>query len=310
MMRAAVLLLTILLCGLSFAQEAEVDRSAKLRAMEYERADVRGVEIGYKRLGSADAPAVVMIMGLGSSHILWGDQLPYQLADAGYQVVLFDNRDVGASARFDAQGNPILWWELIKNYLGFEVDAAYDLNDMALDTTGLMDVLGIEKGHIIGVSMGGMIAQVIAARYPARAETLISVMSTPGFGDHLPQPGNQVGDLMDSTGETSEAERLAQLERFGLHLDAMPRQIMAILKSGDRAEEVRTISVPTLVLHGEDDTLIPPRHGEYTAELIEGARYHAFEGMAHNMPPAVLPELIRHMLAHMGGSESDIALAQ
>ena len=300
MIRVFAATLALLLSCAAFAQATPEDFSAKIRAIEAQRVTVNGVEIAYKRLGDERAPAIVMVMGLGGTHLLWGDALPLRLAEAGYQVILFDNRDVGASTRFDEFGDPLLWWEFIKDRFGFEVSAAYDLGDMALDTVGLMDALEIEQAHIVGASMGGMIAQVVAARHPERTLSLTSIMSTPGFGDHLPPPGNQVNNLMEES-EQSEEERLKAMNFRGIEPQSMPRQILAILKSGNRADEVKTISVPTLVMHGEDDTLIPPRHGEYTAELIEGASYVVFSGMGHNLPADVLPALASQLLKHLSG---------
>lgn len=146
--------------------------------------------------------------------------------------------------------------------------------------------------------MGGMIAQVVAARHPERVLSLTSIMSTPGFADHLPPPGEL--PITESDEDETEEERKARFEDFGLYLDAMPRQILAILKSGDRSEEVRTIAAPTLVLHGADDTLIVPEHGAYTAELIAGSEYILFENMGHNLPTEVMPALVGAMLEHMG----------
>lgn len=301
------LLLSFSLASPLFATEA-VDDSPSIRAIEAIHAQVNDIDIAYKVLGDKENPAVLMIMGLGGSHILWGDNLPNQLVEAGYQVVLFDNRDVGESQRLDEQGNPTIWWEFIKDKLGFGVNAPYELGDMASDTIGLMDELRLEQAHIVGASMGGMIAQVLAARYPERVISLTSIMSTPGFADHLP-PAGEMGGFAESEVAETEAEAKARLENFGFYLDALPRQIMAILKSGDRSEEVKTISAPTLVMHGKDDTLIPIAHGEYTAELIEGSTFVAFEGMGHNLPPAVLPAIVSSMLAHMGSQKLSLDAA-
>jgi pimeloyl-ACP methyl ester carboxylesterase len=263
-------------------------------------ARANGINVAYKVLGESDDPTILMIMGLGGSHKLWGNDLPGRLVNAGYQVIVFDNRDVGQSQKFDEAGDPLMWWEGLKYAMGFDVNAPYDLNDMAADSVGLLDTLELEQVHVVGASMGGMIAQVVAAQYPERVLSLTSIMSTPGFADHLPPPGDlPITEGGDDESE-SEGERAARLESFGLHLDAMPRQIMAILKSGDRSEEVRTISAPTLVIHGQQDTLIKPEHGAYTAELIEGSEYIVYEEMGHNLPESVMPELVSAMLGHMG----------
>lgn len=273
-----------------------------IAAIEPAYARANDINVAHKVIGDAEDPVVILVMGLGGSHRLWGNDFPNRIVDAGYRVVLFDNRDVGQSQRFDNHGNPIMWWEFIKLQLGFEVNAAYDLNDMAADTVGLLDALNIEQAHVVGASMGGMIAQVVAAKYPERVSSLTSIMSTPGFADHLPPPG-ELGNFGGDLPEETEAERKARFESFGLYLDAMPRQLLAILKSGDRSSEVKTIGVPTLVLHGAEDTLIPPAHGEYTAELIKGSTYIAFEGMGHNLPEEIQPALVAAMVEHMTGTK-------
>ena len=268
-----------------------IDPSAKIRKIPLSHAMVNNIDIAYKVIGEEDKPAVLMIMGLGASHILWGDEITLQLVDAGYRVILFDNRDTGESQRLDEFGQPVIWWQLLKSQFGFEVDADYTLDDMAKDSIALLDELEIEKAHIIGVSMGGMIAQVVAAKHAERSLSLISIMSTPGFGDHLPQPSTEANEQLTNMAN-DEVDNSVRLKRIGIHTESMPRQIMAILKSGDRTEDVKTIAIPTLVLHGVDDALIPLPHGEYTANLISGSKFVSFEGMGHNMPATVLPEII------------------
>jgi len=294
--------------------DTDTDGAARIRQVEARTANVGGIDIAYKVLGQTTDPTVMLITGLGASHLFWGDRLPYGLVDAGFQVIIFDNRDVGDSQHFDEQGDEIMWWEFLKYKFGFEVNAAYDLGDMASDSVGLLDELSVERAHIVGASMGGMIAQVLAARYPDRVSTLTSIMSSPGFGDHLPSPtGPHPSNIMDPAADESEEQRMSRLRRIGLYPESMPRQFMAILKSGNRAEEVKTITAPTLVLHGKDDTLIPLRHGEYTAELIPRSKFVAFSGMGHNLrqghPPAmpleVILDIVSNMVAHMSAS-SDI----
>ena len=278
------------------AQEFLLD----IPSVDASMARANGINVAYKVLGESDDPTILMIMGLGGSHKLWGNDLPGRLVNAGYQVIVFDNRDVGQSQKFDEEGDPLMWWEGLKYAMGFDVNAPYDLNDMAADSVGLLDTLELEQVHVVGASMGGMIAQVVAAQYPERVLSLTSIMSTPGFADHLPPPGDLPITEGGDDESDSEEERAARLESFGLHLDAMPRQIMAILKSGDRSEEVKTISAPTLVIHGQQDTLIKPEHGAYTAELIEDSEYIVYEEMGHNLPESVMPELVSAMLDHMG----------
>ena len=164
-----------------------------------------------------------------------------------------------------------------------------------------MDALQVDSAHVVGASMGGMIAQVVAAQYPDRVLSLTSIMSTPGFSDHLPPPGELGGELSESPQDETEEETKARLEGFGFHMDAIPRQLMAIVKAGDRSDQVKTITAPTLVMHGKDDTLIPMAHGEYTAEIIDGAEFVAFDGMGHNFPEAVMPQLVGFLVAHLEG---------
>ena len=257
---------------------------------------LNGIDIAYTTTGNPEGPAVLMVMGLTGSHRLWGEDLINGLAEAGYHVILFDNRDTGESARLDALGTPTLWWELFKNWAGFEVDAPYSLNDMAADGMSVLDTLGVEQAHIVGASMGGMIAQIIAAEYPERTLSLVSIMSTTG-APHLPPAEEQASDgLMDIA--SSEGDASSQLNEIGIYPEAMPRQLMAIIAAGDRTQQVRTISSPTLVLHGENDTLLPPPHGEHTHENISGSRFVVYPDMGHDMPEAVVPLIITDMVEH------------
>ncbi|MEH6558864.1 MAG: alpha/beta hydrolase [Oceanicoccus sp.] len=259
-------------------------------------ARLNSIDIAYTTVGNESAPPVLMVMGLTGSHRLWGEDLIGGLVDAGYRVVLFDNRDTGESARLDMLGNPTLWWQLLKNAIGFDVDAPYSLNDMAADGIAVLDELGIDQAHIVGASMGGMIAQIIAAEYPARTESLVSIMSTTG-APHLPAPESQAQSDLQGIADTGE-EGEADMHEMGIYPKAMPRQLMAIISAGDRSEQVSGIDVPTLVLHGEDDTLLPPPHGAHTHELIVGSEYITYPGMGHNMPPQVVPQMVVAMTRH------------
>jgi pimeloyl-ACP methyl ester carboxylesterase len=294
LLRYSIVIAMLFIVQISFAQEFI---QSYIKQHELMFTQVNDIKIAYKVIGDPADPAVLMVMGLGASHQLWGDSMVRGLVDAGYRVVLFDNRDVGDSERLDEFGDPLLWWEFLKNQFGFEVNAAYTLNDMAMDSVGLMDHLQIENSHIVGASMGGMIVQIIAARYPQRTRSLTSIMSTTG-APHLPPPGGEAGDSLRNMA-SGDADDTVDLAAIGLHVEAMPRQLMAVFKTGDRSEEVKTISVPTLVIHGEDDTLIPPAHGEHTASLIDGSKLMILSGMGHNMPDAVLPEILTNMIQHM-----------
>jgi len=297
------IILYLLLIFTSVAQ-AEFSRSY-LDTHPLKMAQVNGIEIAYRTVGEGEGrPKVVVIMGLGGSNVAWGDNMIRGLAEAGYQVLMFDNRDTGASTRFDQWGQPTLWLQLLKRQLNLPVNAPYSLDDMAADAVGLMDALGYQDGHIIGTSMGGMIAQIVAAKYPQRTRSLISIMSTTG-ARHLPPPTNLAETRLRNLAEgEAEEEREASIRARGFYPASMPRHLMAVFKVGDRSAEVATIQADTLVLHGVDDGLIPPAHGEHTAELIKGSKYVLFEGMGHNLPPAVIPDLIANMTSHINAVEA------
>ena len=260
-------------------------------------ATINNVELAYVVAGDVKAPPILLVMGLTASHKLWHEGFVNALADAGYRIVMFDNRDTGDSERLDRLGEPTLWWEMLKDFVGLGIDAPYALEDMAADAVAVMDELGIERAHVVGASMGGMIAQIVAAQYPERTASLVSIMSTTGAA-HLPDPEDQAGADLQGLSEAGE-DAYAQLHAMGIFPEAMPRQLLAIMAAGDRSEEVKTISVPTLVQHGALDTLLPPPHGAHTAELISGSKYIVYEGMGHNMPDEVVPELVADILEHV-----------
>jgi pimeloyl-ACP methyl ester carboxylesterase len=297
MAKKILLMVCLLASNVAFAEYSRTYMDAQTASMS----DSQGVNIAYKTLGDADSEVVVLIMGLGASHSLWGDTFVKGVESAGYRVVLIDNRDTGASTRFDEWGEPTLWWELLKNQLGFSVTAPYLLNDMAADVVSVMDSLEIDRAHIVGASMGGMIAQIVAADYPQRTQSLISIMSTTG-APHLPPPSSDSSSsLMElASNDNDENSSLAtEMKKRGFYPEAVPRQLMAIIKTGDRTERVKTIEAPTLVLHGANDTLIPPAHGQHTTDTIAESKLVVFEGMGHDMPEAVMPAILAEMTAHM-----------
>lgn len=261
---------------------------------------VNSIDIAYRVLGQGEGrPKVLMIMGLGGSNVAWGDNLIRGLVDNGYEVVIYDNRDTGASTSFDDWGQPTLWLQLLKHSLRLPVNAPYHLNDMAADAVALMDSIGYSKAHIVGVSMGGMIAQIVAARYPQRTRSLISIMSST-MARHLPAPTDLAeGRLRELAEGEAEAEREAAIRNRGFFPQTMPRHLMAIFKAGDRSIEVAGIQASTLVLHGADDGLLPPAHGMHTAELINDARFVLLQDMGHNIPTALVPDIVAHMTQHM-----------
>jgi len=276
-----------------------------------------GIDIEYETFGrQGDAP-LLLIMGLGAQMILWDEEFCEQLAGRGHYVIRFDNRDVGLSSKCDAGGIPDVMAAVTASMARQKIEAPYKLSDMAADAAGLLDALGIAKAHIVGASMGGMIAQTVAIEHPGRALTLTSIMSTTGNPDLppakpeamsallLPPPADREGNIarsvevfrtIGSPGFPFEEERIraraARSYDRCFHPAGAIRQLVAILASGSRKEALRKVQVPALVIHGVDDPLVPLAGGIDTAEAISGATLLKIEGMGHDMPPAVWPRMI------------------
>ncbi len=272
---------------------------AGLKDLQPTHYSVNGVSLAAVEVGNPEGEPVLMVMGLGSSYVLWGDGLIDGLVDSGYRVILFDNRDVGASQRMDHLGDPVIWWELLKNQLGFSVNSAYELQDMAADAVQLMDALEVDRAHVVGASMGGMIAQIIAYEYPQRVKSLTSIMSTSG-APHLPEPTDEAMESLQSASYATD-EDLKERNRQGFWPQGVPRQMMAIFAAGDRSESVKRIEAKTLVLHGRDDGLLPVAHGEHTHQLIQESEMVIYSGMGHNLPADVVPKMVADIAEHIQG---------
>lgn len=294
------------------------------------RVQANGIAIEVEDSGAdgsqAGRPVVVLIMGLGMQLIAWPDAFVQALVDAGYRVVRFDNRDIGLSRHFDDLGVPNLMWESVKHRFGMNVRAPYTVHDMAADTLGVMDAVGVARAHIVGVSMGGMIAQRVALAAPARVLSLASIMSSSG-ARYLPGPKAQVLQALFSRPEgTSEAaivdhyvklfrvigspgypmdeaalrERVLRATRRSVHPAGTLRQMTAIAADTRRADELARIKTPTLVVHGRADPLVPLACGQDTARRITGAKFHVVDGMGHDLPPGVVARLLEYLLPHLG----------
>ncbi|MBK9574636.1 MAG: alpha/beta fold hydrolase [Rhodoferax sp.] len=291
------------------------------------RANGINIEIEDSGPGKAgeDRPAVLLIMGLGMQLVAWPAQLVQALVDAGFRVVRHDNRDVGLSQHLDALGKPNLIWEGIKYKLGLTPRAPYSLRDMAADSLGVLDALGLDKVHVVGVSMGGMIAQRLALMAPQRLRSLTSIMSSSGakglpqarrrvtrtllgrpannsieaVGDHYVKLFRVIGSPGFPTPEGEMRERIRHGLQRSFHPVGTMRQMLAIVSDTDRADELGRITVPTLVLHGKADPLVPYAHGEDTARRIAGATLVGIEGMGHDLPPGVVARLLPPLLTHL-----------
>ena len=261
------------------------------------------VEIAYSVVGDAGAEPILIVMGLAASHRVWNPAIIDGLVDGGYRVVLLDNRDVGQSSRIEGRGKLWLGWQLLKDQFGWKVNSPYTLQDMAADAVSVLDALNIERAHVIGASMGGMISQVIAYDHPERAQSLVSIMSTT-WAPHLPPPGKAeqqgIADMNESSSDETE-----RLEQLGFYTSALPNQVTAILNAGDRTERVAQITAPTLVLHGAEDKLLTVEHGRHTAETIVGAKFKVYDDMGHNLPDDIVPIMVGDMLGHLRSHPMD-----
>ena len=273
-----------------------------------------GVRIAYDSFGSPGDPPLLLVMGLGMQMLGWDERFCELLVARGFRVIRFDNRDIGLSTKFDDAGRP----HIIAGALGATRKAPYLLADMAADVAGLLDHLDIGGAHVAGVSMGGMIGQTLAARHPERVRSLCSIMSGPGgrrpatmprmsvigtllarpprereaYADHVAKVFARIG----SPGYEVDLERLRGVAMMSYDRGFDPlgggRQLMAIIASGDRTAELRTITAPTLCIHGRADRLLPPAAGEAVAAAIPAARLELIEGMGHDLPFELWPEVV------------------
>ncbi len=275
-----------------------------------------GIDIACERFGDRDAPPVLLVMGLATQMLGWPDEFCVALAARGLQVTRFDNRDVGLSTHLHDAAPP----DVMAALSGDSSSASYKLSDMAGDCVGLLDALGVESAHIVGASMGGMIAQTVAIEHPDRVRSLTSIMSTTGneavgqatqeaIGALLSPPATSREQAVDRTisifrvigSPGFELDEPELRERAGLAFDraddplGVARQLVAIIASGDRTAALASLNVPTLVLHGADDPLVDVSGGRATAEAIPNAEIVIFAGMGHDLPRALWPEITKRI---------------
>ena len=275
-------------------------------------------------------PVVLLIMGLGMQLIAWPLELVQGLMDAGYRVVRFDNRDAGLSQRFDTLGTPKLLWTGLKFRLGWRIKPPYSVNDMALDALGVLDALHIEQAHVVGVSMGGMIAQRLALLAPGRVLSLTSVMSTSGARglpeaephvaramfsrpagksmdaaiDHSVKVLKAIGSPAFALDEAQLRQQVVVAARRSFYPQGIVRQMVAVLADRERADALAKVATPTLVVHGRADPLVPFACGQDTVRRIPGARLVGIEGMGHDLPPGVVSRLLDLLPAHFEAATS------
>ncbi|MGD8318431.1 MAG: alpha/beta hydrolase [Myxococcales bacterium] len=285
-----------------------------------------GLQIEYDTFGASDADPILLIMGLGTQMIAWPPAFCDALAEAGHFVIRFDNRDVGLSAKLDGVQAPGPMRFLLHRLFGLSLHAPYTIEDMATDAVGVLDALDIPAAHVVGASMGGMIAQRMTASYPNRVKTLTSIMSTSG-DPSLPGPRREVRKhLFSNRPKSNELDDIVPYLLRSFHLLMSPeyprtdeelrpliveslerchypegfkRQLAAIVADGSRVECLSTIGAPTLVIHGKADPLIPVEGGFSTALHIRGAKLELIDGMGHDLPPELVPRIASMINGHV-----------
>ncbi len=287
------------------------------------------LHIEYEFFGDPAHPTVMLVMGLGMQLVGWPDDFCQDLANSGYRVLRFDNRDIGLSSHLDHLGKPNLIWGLLKRRIGLPIRAPYSLADMAQDAVALLDALQIEQAHVVGASMGGMIAQLVAGMAPHKVLTLTSIMSSSG-APGLPGPTppaqaallkrppkgayhpaqrdrlvehylNNSRVIYSPAFPMSEDARRARIRRGldrSIHPEGILRQLLAIAQGPDRSPILQQIRQPTLVIHGKQDPLVPIACGRDTASKIPGARLVEIDGMGHDLPPGVCQLLVEALVPH------------
>ena len=288
------------------------------------QANANGIQIEYETFGSVSDRPLLLIIGFSGQMIWWDDEICKNLAERGHYVIRFDNRDVGLSTKFEEAGTPDLMEIFGKLVKGEKVSVPYTLDDMADDAAGLLDALGIQRAHICGMSMGGMIAQTIAIRHPARVLSLISIYSTTG-NPELPKPKPEAIQVL-VTPTPSEREEYIEYQ-FGVrkiisgpgfpvdekwarkimaqsydrcfYPPGTARQLLAILTQTDRRAALASVKAPTLVIHGTDDPLVTVEGGKDTAKAIPGSELMLIEGMGHDIPHGgAWPRIVEAITAH------------
>jgi pimeloyl-ACP methyl ester carboxylesterase len=290
---------------------------------EYKIARANGIDIVYDTFGNPGSPAVLLIMGLGAQMIDWREEFCSRLAGHGYWVIRYDNRDIGKSYKFEDAGMPDLLELLTKVNQGGAVSVAYTVDDMAEDAIGLLDELNIETAHIVGLSMGGMIAQTVALNHTDRVLSLTSIMSSARY---MYPPNAEAAALLNKSAPESREEYIEYAlentqflcgskypqdddlyrehagRKFdrGLYPPGFARQLAAVMVQEDRRPSLGQLDLPTLVIHGDADPLVPVEGGIETAEAVPNSQLRIIEGWGHGFPPVIWPTILTELVSHFG----------
>lgn len=287
-----------------------------------------GINLYYEDNGPADAPVILLVMGLGAQMIAWPDELIHGLVGKGFRVIHYDNRDVGLSQRMEKAATPNLIWTMFKARLGLPLGVGYTLSDMAKDGIGLLDAMGIQRAHVVGASMGGMIVQLMAVNHRERLLSMTSIMSSSG-APGLPGPRADIrrqmmaarpsganrdeavafgAELVKSFSypdparpEDAHAEMAGRAFDRGYYPVGTRRQLLAIIADGSRVERLKNITTPTLVIHGGADPLVPKDGSIDIARHVPGARLEIIDEMGHDLPPSQVGRMVELISGHAGG---------
>lgn len=287
-----------------------------------------GLALHYDEHGDPSHPPLLLVMGLGAQMTLWPIELVEALVAKGLRVIRFDNRDIGLSQKMEGAKAPSLPWQVLRAKIGWPAKVPYTLKDMADDAIGVLDGLGIAKAHVVGGSMGGMIAQLMAIHHADRLLSLTSIFSTTG-NPKLPQADKEaIGaltaplksmeeeDLIEHGMKVIQAigspgyrpdpdaarERVRSSVQRSVYPAGLPRQLAAIIDDGDRTARLASVTVPTLVLHGEDDPLVKVEGGKATAAAIPGAKLTTIPGWGHDLPLELVDDIAAHVADHAHGA--------
>jgi pimeloyl-ACP methyl ester carboxylesterase len=287
-------------------------------------ANVNGVNIAYQLHGNKEQPTILLIHGLSTPLTGWPKMMIKQFTDSGYRVLLLDNRDVGRSEALDSLGVPNMALAVTKYKLGLSVPVAYILEDMMRDVIALLDHLSIDKVDVVGASMGGMIAQLVAIHYPERMNSLTSIMSTTGY-KNLPRSDKKISEYMLQKPASREYKdkltfhigkwRIIESPAYpasdhyiedyvdsmlqrGITAKGTMRQLLAIMAAKDRTKVLSTLNIPTLVLHGDSDGLVNVEGGKETAKAIPNSKLKIYSGMGHDFPIELIPEICADIVSH------------